>query len=146
MAAIDPGPLLAAGRAAHEALMGAAGDRIRIQRPTPGAFDQATGQDTPGTPLVLYEGPARVRPMGRGADSEVQAGEQEVRLRDYQVAVPWAATVPPGEVIKPGDQIVMLAAADSRLSDSTLWVTGRQFSSLATAWRIYAEDREAGTA
>ena len=122
--------------------MAAAGDTVRIHRPGPPVFDQTTGEETPGADLVLYEGPARVKSLAR-TDTEVQAGQEELRLRDYEVAVPWSASVPAGEVIRPGDQILITAAADQRLSGSTLWVTGRQFGSLTSAWRIYAEDREA---
>lgn len=135
---------LARGRAAHQELMEASGDRIRIQRPTPGTFDQTTGADVPGIPLVLYEGTARVRPVALATGTEAQAGEREIRLRDYEVAVPWATSLPPGEVVQPGDEVHVLASADPRLPGTTLWVTGRQFSAMATAWRIYAEDREAG--
>ena len=139
----DLDALLAQARAAHEDLMAAAGDGIRIHRPGLPVFNQATGGETPGADLVLYEGPARVKPAGLAGGTEVQAGEREVRLRDYEVAVPWSATVPPGEVLRPGDEVLVLAAEDPRLAGVTLFVTGRQFSSTASAWRIYAEDREA---
>lgn len=135
--------LLAQARAAHEGLMAAAGDRVTIHRPGPPVFDQESGGETPGLDLVLYDGPARVKPLQATTGTEVQSGEQELRLRDYEVAVPWSASVPAGEVIRPGDQITITAAADPRLAGSTLYVTGRQFGSLASAWRIYAEDREA---
>lgn len=140
---MDLTDLLAQGRATHEELMAASGDRIRIHRPGPAMFDQATGGDTPGVDLVLYEGQGRAKPVRVTTSTQVQSGEHEIRLREYEVAIPWASTVPPGEVIRPGDEILMLAAADPRLSGVTLYVTGGQFSSLATAWRIYAEDREA---
>lgn len=123
--------------------MGATGDRVIIHRPGPPVFDQDTGGETPGVDLVLYEGPARVKALQATTGTEVQSGEQELRLRDYEVAVPWSASVPAGEVIRPGDRIDVTAAADQRLTGSTLYVTGRQFGSLASAWRIYAEDREA---
>jgi hypothetical protein len=139
----DISGLLARARAAHEDLMDAAGDRVRIYRPGAPVFDQNTGQDTPGTPLTLYEGPARVKAVSVATGTEEQAGEREIRLRDYEVAVPWATTVPAGEVIKPGDQVLVLASEDPRMPGMTLWVTGRQFGATATAWRIYAEDREA---
>ncbi|MFC4034543.1 DUF6093 family protein [Streptomyces polygonati] len=139
----DLATLLAQARTAHENLMAGAGDQVRIHRPGPAVFDQATGGETPGADLVLYEGMARVKPAGLIKGTEVQAGEREIRLRDYEVAVPWAATVPPGEVIRPGDELLVLAGADPRMTGLVLHVTGRQFSSLATAWRIYAEDREA---
>jgi hypothetical protein len=128
-------------RAAHEDLMAAAGDTVRIHRPGPPIFDQDSGEDIPGPDLVLYEGTARIRSMAV-TDTEVQAGQQELRLRDYEVALPWTASVPAGQVIQPGDQVEVTAAADPRLARTTLYVTGRQFGSLTSAWRIYAEDRE----
>lgn len=131
--------LLAQGRAAHEALMA---DTIRIHRPGPSTFDQTTGTDTPGSDLVLYQGAARVKPTGLVRGTQAEIAEQEVRLRDFEIAVPWSTTVPPGEVIRPGDQVEVTASPDPRLTGATLWVTGRQFSATATAWRIYAEDRE----
>lgn len=134
------GDALAAGRREHEALMV---DQIRIHRPGPGVFDQTTGATQPGSDLVLYEGKARAKPIRVATSTEIQSGEREVRLHDYEVTLPWATTVPTGQVIRPGDQILILAAQDPRMAGSTLWVTGRQSSSLATAWRIYAEDREA---
>lgn len=139
----DIASLLARARAAHEGLMTAAGDQVRIHRPGPPVFDQETGAEVPGTDLVLYEGPARAKSVSRAVGTQTEAGEQELQLRMYEIAVPWATTVPADEVIKPGDQVLFLAAADPRLTGTTLHVTGRQFGSLASAWRIYAEDREA---
>lgn len=136
-------PLLAQARAAHAGLMAAAGDVVRIHRPSPPVFDQSTGGETPGADLVLYEGPGRAKSVSRAVGTETQSGEREIQLRVYEVAVPWSASVPADQVIRPGDQVLFLAAADSRLVDKTLYVTGQQFGSLASAWRIYAEDREA---
>jgi hypothetical protein len=135
--------LLAQARAAHARLMADSGDTVRIHRPGPPVFDQESGGETPGPDLVLYQGPARIKSVSLATGTQQQAGQEEIRLRDYEVAVPWTASVPAGEVIKPGDQIEVTAAADPRLTGTTLYVTGRQFGSLASAWRIYAEDREA---
>jgi hypothetical protein len=134
---------LADGRREHEALMAGAGDQVRIHRPGPPVFDQSTGADTPGVDLVLYEGPGRAKSVSRAVGTATEAGERELQLRIYEVALPWSASVPADQVIKPGDQVLFLAASDPRLSGTTLYVTGQQFGSLATAWRIYAEDREA---
>lgn len=123
--------------------MAGAGDRVRIHRPGAPVFDQDTGTDTPGTDLVLYEGPARAKAVSLATGQETQAGQEEIRLRTYEIALPWSTSVPAGQVILPGDQVLFLAAADPRLAGTVLHVTGRQFGSLATAWRIYAEDREA---
>jgi hypothetical protein len=135
--------LLAQARAAHEGLMTAAGDVVRIHRPSLPVFDQSTGGETPGAELVLYEGTCRVKSVSRAVGTATEAGEQELQLRVYEVAIPWSASLPADQVIKPGDQLLFLAASDPRLTSTTLYVTGRQFGSLASAWRIYAEDREA---
>lgn len=132
---------LADGRREHEAIME---DRIRIHRPGPTVFDQSTGEDTPGVDLALYEGPARVKAIGLARGREAVAGERQIELRSYEVAIPWSTTVPPGEIIQPGDQVLILSSTDPRAAPGvTLWVNGDQFSATATAWRIYAEDREA---
>lgn len=130
--------LLAQGRAAHEALMQ---DEVRIWRPGQDVFDRATGTTTPGTPLELYAGPARVKPFGRGASTGVQAGEREVVMREYVVSLPFSAVLPAGQMVLAGDQIEVAASADGRMQARTLWVTAQQLNSQATAWRIGAEDR-----
>lgn len=136
MTALDAA--LAAGRREHEAIML---DTVRIWRPGPVVFDQATGSDTTGDPVELYAGKARVKPFGRSAASGVQAGEHEVVLREYVVSVPFAAVLPTGQLVRPGDQVQVTASADARLTGRTLWVTAMQLNAQATAWRINAEDR-----
>lgn len=130
--------LLARGRAAHEALMV---DQVRIHRPGPEVFDRSTGTTSPGDDLDLYTGPARVKPFGRGASSDVQAGERELVLRDYVVSLPFSAVVPAGQTVLAGDRIEVIASPDARLQGCTLWVTAQQLNSQATAWRLGAEDR-----
>jgi hypothetical protein len=129
---------LQAGRREHEAIMQ---DRVRIWRPGPAVFDRTTGGSTPGTPLELYAGIARVKPFGRGASTDVQAGEREVVTRDYVVSVPFSAVPPTGQTVLPGDQIEVTASVDGRMTGRTLWVTSEQLNAQATAWRISAEDR-----
>lgn len=116
-------------------------DTVRIWRPSPPAFDWPTGTETPGAPVELYAGPARVKPFGRGVGTGVQAGEREVVLRDYVVAVPFSTIVIGGGSVRPGDQIQVTASPDPRLAGHTLWVTDSQLNAQATVWRINAEDR-----
>lgn len=116
-------------------------DTIRVWRPGPPVFDWSTGSETSGTPVELYSGPARVKPFGRGVGTGVQAGEREVILRDYVVALPFAAVPSNGETVRPGDQVLVTASPDPRLAGRTLWVTDSQLNGQATAWRINAEDR-----
>jgi hypothetical protein len=129
---------LAAGRAEAEALMR---DTITVYRPAPDVFDRATGNTIPGTAVTFYTGKARVKP-DQLADSEVQAGEQEVTLRQYKVTLPFSTALPAsGERPRPGDVVDVTASPDPRLGGLRLWVTGVQYSGTATAWRIIAEDR-----
>jgi hypothetical protein len=130
---------LAAGRREAEALMR---DTVTVYRPGPDIFDRATGQTVPGQPEVtFYTGKARVK-VEQLADSEVQAGEQEVALRQYKVSLPFTTTLPAtGERPRPGDVVDVTASPDPRLVGVRLWVTGVQYSGTATAWRIIAEDR-----
>lgn len=130
---------LAAGRREAEALMR---DTVTLYRPGPDIFDRTNGQTTPGQPAVnFYSGKARVK-AEQLADSEVQAGEQEVTLRQYKVSLPFSTALPTsGERPAPGDVVHVTASPDARLVGVRLWVTGVQYSGTATAWRIIAEDR-----
>jgi hypothetical protein len=130
--------VLAAGRREHEAIML---DMVRIWRPGPAVFDRSTGTETPGTPVELYSGKARVKPFGRAASTDVEAGEREVVLREYVVSMPSSALLPSGQSVLPGDRVEVTASADLRLLGRTLWVTASQLNAQATAWRINAEDR-----
>lgn len=130
---------LAAGRAEAEALMR---DTVTVYRPGPDVFDRTTGTTVPGPPEVtFYVGMARVKPE-QLAISEVQAGEQNVTLRQYKVTLPFSTPLPlPGVVPVPGDVVEVTGSPDARLVGLRLWVTGVQYSGTATAWRIIAEDR-----
>ena len=130
--------VLAAGRREHEAIML---DTVRVWRPGAPVFDRSTGTTTPGTPVELYAGKARVKPFGRSASSGVEAGEREVVVREYVVSLPFSALPPSGQSVMPGDQVQVTASADGRLVGQTLWVTVSQLNAQATAWRISAEDR-----
>ncbi|MFE6866013.1 DUF6093 family protein [Kitasatospora sp. NPDC057692] len=135
---IDIAPLLARGRAAHEALMV---DTVRLVRPGAEVYDPVTGATVQPDSRVLYgPGPGRVRPAAALAE-DVQAGQRAVVLGRYEVALPWAALPVGGERPVPGDQVLVDASPDVRLVGRTLWVTSVSESSTATAWRISAEDR-----
>ncbi|WP_431999328.1 DUF6093 family protein [Streptomyces sioyaensis] len=128
--------LLAAGRAAAAGLMR---ETVTIRAAAAGGFDWESGTETPGTGAVLYTGPARVKPaaqMGR----EVDAGERNVTLRQYVVSVPWVSPALSERVV-PGATVDVDASPDGRLVGLRLWVTGVEYGSTATAWRISAEDR-----
>lgn len=130
---------LASGRAEAEALMR---DTVALFRPGPDVFNRETGATIPGQPEVtFYTGKARVKP-DQLADSEVQAGDHEVTLRQYKVTLPFSTPLPSlGVRPRRGDVLDVTASPDARLAGLRLWVTGVQYSGTATAWRIIAEDR-----
>ncbi|MEV7358203.1 DUF6093 family protein [Kitasatospora sp. NPDC091276] len=129
--------LLAAGRAAHEALML---DTVRLVRPCADVYDPATGATTRPDARTLYQGPARVKP-NVVQDQGVQAGQRQVVLRRYQVSLPWSALPLAAARVVAGDQVVVDASPDPRLAGMTLWVTSVGESATATAWRLETEDR-----
>ncbi|MFE2164887.1 DUF6093 family protein [Streptomyces sp. NPDC059447] len=127
---------LAAGRAAALELMR---ETVSLSRPGDDGFNWDTGTDTPAAATVIYTGPARVKPTAQSRGEEVDAGEANVTLREYTVSVPWGTTV--SQLPAVGDRIDVTASPDARMVSLRLWVTGLQYSSTATAWRITAEDR-----
>ncbi|KFK91496.1 hypothetical protein IX27_00215 [Streptomyces sp. JS01] len=133
------GAFLARGRQAHQELMG---ETLRLYRQGEGVFDRDTGGTVPGPQTTLYgPGPGRVKPVAQASGTEEQAGEREIMLRDYEVALPWDAELPPDTRVLAGDRIEVLSSADPRMPGLILWVTAAQYSGTATAWRISAEDR-----
>lgn len=116
-------------------------DTVRLYRQAEGVFDRATGSTAPGQQTTLYTGRGRVKPVAQATGEQVQAGEREVILREYQVALPWATVIPGGGRVLAGDRVEVQASPDVRLAGLTLWVTGSQFGATATAWRISTEDR-----
>ncbi|MFE0651054.1 DUF6093 family protein [Streptomyces sp. NPDC059534] len=127
---------LTAGRLAAEGLQR---ETVRLYRPGTAAFDWDTGTDGSSAPLALYSGPARVKPVARSRGEEVEAGEVNVTLREYTVSLPWGTDVSERPAV--GDLVEVSASPDARMVGLRLWVTGIEFSSTATAWRISAEDR-----
>ncbi|MFD0405017.1 DUF6093 family protein [Kitasatospora sp. NPDC127116] len=130
-------PLLAAGRAAHEALML---DTVRLVRPGQDVYDPATGATGQPDARVLYSGPARVKPIV-AQDQGIEAGQRQVVLRRYQVALPWSAMPLAVDRVVAGDQVLVDVSPDPRLVGMTLWVTSVSESATATAWRLETEDR-----
>lgn len=130
--------VLAAGRAAAEARMR---DTVRLYSQADGTFDRTTGTTTPGAKTTLYEGIARVKPIAQAAGEDVQAGSREVRLLEYQVALPAGTQLASGTRVLPGMQVEVLASPDARMIGLVLWVTGANFGDQATAWRLITEDR-----
>lgn len=127
---------LAAGRLAALEMQR---ETIALYRPGDDGFDWGTGTDSPAAAMVIYSGPARVKPAAQSRGEEVDAGEVNVTLREYTVSVPWATEVDNLPAV--GDLIDVTASPDARMVGLRLWVTGIQYSSTATAWRITGEDR-----
>lgn len=130
--------VLAAGRAAAESRMR---DEVRLYSQDADVFDRASGNTVPGETHVIYEGKGRVRPIAQAAGEDVQAGDREVRLLEYQVSLPASTQLPADTRVLPGMQVEVLASPDLRMVGAVLWVTGSQFGDQATAWRISTEDR-----
>jgi hypothetical protein len=116
-------------------------DTVRLYRQDPDTFDRATGNTVPGQQHDLYEGKAQVKPIAQASGEDVQAGEREVRLLEYEVSLPWGTSLPAGVRILPGMRIEVLGSPDARMAGLVLWVTGTQYGDQATAWRITTEDR-----
>lgn len=127
---------LAAGRAAALELQR---ETVSLYRPGGDGFDWETGTDTPDASTAIYTGPARVKPGAQSRGEEANAGEQNVTLRDYVVSLPWSTV--PGVRPVPGDVVDVDDSPDARMVGLRLWVSGVQYSSTATAWRLSAEDR-----
>lgn len=134
MSALDA--VLTAGRAAAAELQR---ETVTLYRPGEGEFNWSTGTDVPGDATEIYSGQARVKPAAQSRGEETNAGERNTTLREYTVSLPWSTV--PGVAPLPGDVLDVSASPDARMVGLRLWVTGAQYSSTATAWRISAEDR-----
>jgi hypothetical protein len=130
--------VLAAGRRAAEARMR---DTVRLYSQAPDGFDRTSGTSTPGAKTTLYAGKARVKAIAQSTGEETEAGERELVLREYEVQLPWATTLPAGTRVLPGMRVEVTGSPDARMVGLVLWVTGAAFSDQSTAWRIRTEDR-----
>lgn len=133
MADIDPLPLLAAGRLAHQQLMI---DACTIRRPGTATLNRVTSQLTPGADVALYAGPCRVKPQRTPRDQD--AGERLAVVSRYELALPFAAL--PAEALRVGDTVTITASGDPRLVGQAMAVMAIDFGSTATAWRITIQD------
>ncbi len=128
--------VLARGRAARTALML---DAIAVSRPSgPPVFDDNTGEYTPapaGPPV--YTGRADVKPRATSGSGEVDAGERQVVLRDYDVAIPWTAA----PIVEVDDQVTVTASPDPTFVGRVLTVTAVEHGARRTAHHFSAEDR-----
>lgn len=133
MTAIDPQPLLAAARQAHEALMV---DACTITRAGAPSLNRSTSVLTPGTPTTLYQGKCLVKPQR--VPRNQQAGERLTVVARYEVALPFAALAT--DDLQVGDTVTITASGDPRLVGKTFAVMADDFGSHSTAWRLTVEE------
>ncbi|MFF4536545.1 DUF6093 family protein [Streptomyces aureus] len=129
---------LSAGRREAEARMR---ETVRLYTQADDVFDRSSGTTVPGAQTTLYTGRARVKAIAQSTGEDAEAGEREIVLREYEVSLPWATSLPTGVRILPGTRVEVTASPDARMTGMTLWVIGASFSDQATAWRIRVEDR-----
>lgn len=132
MVAIDPEPLLAAGRLAHEQLMN---DACTITRPGTPALNRTTSVLTPGAPVTLYAGACRVKPQRVPRNEE--AGERLTVVARYEVALPFSAVA--SDDLQVGDTVTITQSGDTRLVGQKFAVMAVDFGSHSTAWRLTVE-------
>jgi hypothetical protein len=132
MVAIDPNPLLAAGRLAHEQLMN---DACTITRAGAATLNRGTSVLTPGSTTTLYSGPCRVKPQ-RVPRNE-QASERLTVVARYEVALPFSSVAT--DDLQVGDTVTITASGDTRLVGQKFAVMAVDFGSHSTAWRLTVE-------
>lgn len=132
MTAIDPQPLLAAGRLAHQELMV---DSCTITRAGAATLNRATSVLTAGAGTSLYSGACLVKPQ-RVPRNE-QAGERLTVVARYEVALPFSALAT--DDLQVGDTVTITASGDPRLVGQRFAVMAIDFGSHSTAWRLTVE-------
>jgi len=125
--------LLAAGRAAHQALMV---DTCTIVRPGTPVLDRTTSALTPGPGTVLYDGPMRIKPQR--TPSPTEAAERRQVIARYNASLPFDAI--PADELRIGDMVTVTASADARMVGQVMNVMAIDYGSTATAWRLTLED------
>lgn len=125
--------VLDAGRAAHQQLML---DQCEIARPVAPVWDPETGTYQQLDPAVIYTGPCRVKPAGVG--QETQAGEEQLAVRRYEVALPADASGPVGV----GDVLTVTDSTDAWLPQRPLVVDHPEVSTARTARWLTVVDQE----
>jgi hypothetical protein len=123
---------LAAGRQARLQLMR---DTCAVRRVTGRVFDPDDGEYV-DTYTDQYTGIADVKPLVAGSQ-DVEAGEREVVLRRYDVALPYTVAV----VFAVDDIVVATASDDATLVGRPLTVVGVQYGPRRTAHHLTCEDR-----
>jgi hypothetical protein len=128
---IDPRPVLAAGRAAHAALMT---DACTVTRGGTRTYVPATQSYTvtPGD-TVVYTGPCRIK-IWRGQDE--QAAEAEVNVQRYYLDLPLTGVAPD---VKRYDKVTITSSLNAALVGRVLVLTNAEAETTDTAYRITCE-------
>ncbi len=125
--------VLGAGRRRAELLMLDTGTITRAGAEP--VWDPDTGAYQPPARTQIYSGRCRVKPQERPID--VQAGEQEVAVRRYDVALPHGAPA----AITFGDVLRMDTSSDTALIGRDLVVVAVETATARTARWLIVEDR-----
>jgi Family of unknown function (DUF6093) len=124
--------LLARGRLARMRLMR---DKVAITRVTGRTFNSATNTYLP-TVVQVYSGVADVKPRDIGS-VDVQAGDFEVVLRQFDIAFPWESAE-----ARPDDVVTVTASDDATLVGRDLVVMSAARGGRRTARHLIAEERQ----
>lgn len=126
--------VVAAGRQATDRLLI---DTCTIVRPgaAEATLDEATGALVPPATTPVYAGVCRLRQRAGGATGDVDAGEQQISLRDYLLEIPWDSTPP--EV---NDLASVTVSDDAHLAGRELRITQVHHSSTLLVRRMTVED------
>ena len=104
---------------------------VRITRDTPDAFDRNAGRMTPGTPVLVYEGPARMYAVSGGTTYNL--GDEPQEYGTSYVSVPIEASRPQVQ-----DTIRVLDHTDASLVNRRYKVTGVDSGGLIPAVHLCA--------
>jgi hypothetical protein len=106
-------------------------DACTIRAPDVTVFADGSYTTTPGA--VVYQGPCRVHPQG--SDVVVEAGEQPVTQRTYDVTLPSTASG-----IEVDQVLTVTVSADPDLVGRPLRVTDAKVASIHVQRQLVAED------
>lgn len=130
--------MLTAGELAgmRAASLSALPDECRITRPAgPPVLDPATGGLVSPDPVVVFEGPCRLR-RGGISEENTRAGDLHLTLSGYQATLPHDCTV---EV---DDYLEVTVSSDEGLVGRSFQVRHVSWSSYQVDRRVQLEDRE----
>lgn len=137
------GSILAAGRARRQALMR---DTVTIREPAGRPLvDQAvTVERVYGPGPVVYQGIADFKPAAASGADEVDAGEESVGLRQYEVGLPYdAAAATADGRFRQGLLVTLDQSDDGQLVGRTFVVDLLRWGPRSTARQLIVTDEQA---